>query len=109
MSIVFSTFPLKEFEKLGNNLVVRLDETEVPSEKGVQFKYFQSKVKMTGNLNKDIIVEALMRSKYPTYGAELAAHFNGGDDLAEHQAWRTLSKQKAEHIVTNWFEITQDN
>ena len=109
MSLVYSTNRLEEFEKVGSCVLIRLDEKIVNSgEDGEeQYQYYQTRVKVTGKLLRENIIEAIIRAKYPTYGAELAAQFNGGEELQEHQAWRTLAKEKADYLIDNFFRITQ--
>lgn len=46
--------------------------------------------------DRDTIIEAIMQTRYPTYGAELAAIQNGGTDATDHQEIRTLAKQLAD-------------
>jgi len=46
--------------------------------------------------DRDTIIEAIMQTKYPTYGAELAAIQNGGVDASDHQEMRALAKQLAD-------------
>ena len=109
MSLVYSTNRLDEFEKVGSCVLIRLDEQIVNSgEDGEeQYQYYQTRVKVTGKLLRETIIEAIIRAKYSTYGAELAAQFNGGEELQEHQAWRALAKEKADYLIDNFFRITQ--
>jgi hypothetical protein len=46
--------------------------------------------------DRDTIIEAIMQTRYPTYGAELAAIQNGGTGATDHQEMRTLAKQIAD-------------
>ena len=109
MSLVYSTNRLEEFEKIGSCIFIRLGEEIVNSgEDGEeQYQYYQARVKVTGKLLRDTIIESIIRAKYPSYGAELAAQFNGGDELQEHQAWRATAKEKADYLIDNFFRITQ--
>ena len=109
MSLVYSTNRLDEFEKVGSCVLIRLDEKIVNSgdDGEEQYQYYQTRVKVTGKLLRETIIEAIIRAKYPTYGAELAAQFNGGEELQEHQAWRALAKEKADYLIDNFFRITQ--
>ena len=45
--------------------------------------------------DRDTIIEAIMQTKYPTYGAELAAIQNGGASVTAHQEMREMAKQLA--------------
>lgn len=109
MSLVYSTNRLDEFEKVGSCVLIRLDEQIVNSgaDGEEQYQYYQTRVKVTGKLLRETIIEAIIRAKYPTYGAELAAQFNGGEELQEHQVWRALAKEKADYLIDNFFGITQ--
>ena len=50
--------------------------------------------------DRDTIIEAVMQTKYPTYGAELAAIQNGGANATDHQEMRALAKQLADGWIT---------
>lgn len=107
-SVVNSHERLPKYLKTGNTICIRLDETETTSEDfGSVFSYVQAKVKVGGKLLREQIIEAIVRAKYPTYGAELAAQFNGGEDLAQHQDWRQVAKTEADYFIENYFSITQ--
>jgi len=49
--------------------------------------------------DRGTIIEAIMKTRYPTYGAELAAIQNGGADASDHQEMRELAKQLADGWV----------
>jgi len=51
--------------------------------------------------DRDTIIEAIMQTKYPTYGAELAAIQNGGASVTAHQEMRALAKQLADGWLQN--------
>jgi hypothetical protein len=42
-----------------------------------------------------VLIEKIMATKYPTYGAEVAAICNGGESAAEHEAFRVQAKSLA--------------
>ena len=46
--------------------------------------------------DRNTLIEKIMRSVYPTYGSEVAAIVNGGDDAAAHESMRTLAKSLAD-------------
>lgn len=104
---VSSTEPLDKYEKAGNRVYIRLEEEVNTSEGGTSYNYLQAQVRISGQLNREDIIEAIIRSKYPTYGAELAAQLNGGEELAEHQVWRETAKVEADLFIENYFCIVQ--
>lgn len=104
---VSSTKPLDKYEKAGNRVYIRLEEEVTTSDDVPSYNYLQAQVRISGQLRRDDIIEAVIRSKYPTYGAELAAQFNGGEELAEHQAWRETAKAEADLFIDNYFCIVQ--
>lgn len=104
---VSSTEPLDKYEKAGNRVYIRLEEEVTTSDDVPSYNYLQAQVRISGQLRREDIIEAIIRSKYPTYGAELAAQFNGGEKLAEHQAWRATAKVEADLFIDNYFCIVQ--
>lgn len=107
--LVSSTEPLSKYEKAGNRVYIRLGEEVTTSDEYQTYNYLQAQVRITGQLRREDIIEAIIRSKYPTYGSELAAQFNGGEELAEHQAWRETAKEEADLFIDNYFCIVQAN
>ena len=69
----------------------REDETEI------YWSYDSCRAKTTDS--RSALIEKIMATKYPTYGAEVAAIQNGGEDAIEHQAMRDLAKS----LVDGWF------
>lgn len=104
---VSSTEPLDKYEKAGNRVYLRLEEEVSTTDDYTSYNYLQAQVRISGQLRREDIIEAIIRSKYPTYGAELAAQFNGGEELAEHQAWRETAKVEADLFIDNYFCIVQ--
>lgn len=52
--------------------------------------------------DRDAIIEAIIQTRYSSYGAELAAIQNGGADATAHQEMRSLAKQLADGWVTEY-------
>ena len=104
---VSSTEPLDKYEKAGNRVYIRLEEEVTTSDDVPSFNYLQAQVRISGQLRREDIIEAIIRSKYPTYGSELAAQSNGGEEFAEHQAWRETAKAEADLFIDNYFCIVQ--
>lgn len=46
--------------------------------------------------DRSSLIEKIMATAYPSYGAEVAAIVNGGDDAAAHESMRTLAKSLAD-------------
>lgn len=89
---------LPKLARMGHKVVAYLDEVkETDTETGES--YFYHKV-VINNFSRSDIIESLVRSKYPTYGAELASMNNGGEDLSRYEAWRTFSKAFAYEVET---------
>jgi hypothetical protein len=42
------------------------------------------------------VIEKIMATRYPSYGAEIAALSNGGESAAEHEAFRAQAKALAD-------------
>lgn len=79
-----------------------ISEEVVPEADGlpekVQYRYYFAKVKLS--CSRDDFVEALIKAKYPTYGAEIAAILNGGDEAHQHQLFRDVVKEIADRFTT---------
>lgn len=100
---------LPKFLKEGAKLKINLNkETQEDEDGNTSFSYIQATINLSSKLSRDSIIEAIIRAKYPTYGSELAASFNGGEDLLEHTAWRQLAKSTADEIIEDYFHITRE-
>lgn len=91
-----------QFEIIGNHAWVYLDETEVSrtnedGEVEVSYNYQGTKVCLTDP--RDSIVEQIIAIRYPSYGAELAAINNDGQDKKDYLAFRIEAKQIADEIL----------
>ena len=113
MNRIYSTEKLQKFQREGQYVFVRLDEKKETSEleqagEVEQYSYLQSKIKLSGNIKRDMIIESIVRAKYPTYGAEIAAMANSGEEYQEHQDWRQLAKDTADYFIDNFFNISNN-
>lgn len=89
---------LPKFQTLGMTLIIRCNEREITSTgddgtEQVRYEYDVAKVCKTSS--RDQRIEAIIKAKYPTYGAELAAMHKGGAECDEYLAFRELAKQVA--------------
>lgn len=107
MNRIYSTEKLQKFHREGQYVFIRLDEKKETDEME-QYSYLQSRIKLSGNIKRDLIIESIIRAKYPTYGAELAAMSNGEEERQDHQDWRQLAKDTAEYFIDNFFNISNN-
>lgn len=89
---------LQLVQTLGSNLVLRFNERKVimiDDELGnsVRYEYDTAKVCKTSSYSERI--EALIKTRYPTVGSELAAMHKGGEAMQDYLAFRELAKQAA--------------
>lgn len=99
---VTSKDKLDDYQVIGRKLRVHWDHEEVSfenadGEKESQWQCEEAVVKKTAS--RDELIEAVMATKYPTYGAEIAAIRNGGAEADEHAALR----DKAKVLADGWF------
>lgn len=91
---------LPKFQKLGMTLVMRFNEREIVTEDdGVRYEYDVAKVCKTSSRVERI--EAIIKTRYPTYGAELAAIHKEGVEHDEYLTFRELAKQIASESFEN--------
>lgn len=100
---VSSKDKLEDYQVIGNKLRIHWDHQEVTvedmeGEQSTQWRCEEAVVKKTAS--RDEIIEAIISTKYPTYGAEIAAIRNGGDDAEEHEELRA----KAKELADNWIK-----
>ena len=106
MKRVYTSEKLNKFVRLNSKLQINLDEKPSTSEDSNGFSYLRTTINLgKGSLERSQVIESIIRSKYGSYGAELAAQFNGGDELQEHQDWRQLAKDTADELIQNYFTI----
>lgn len=94
--IVSSKDKLPEYQVIGGKLRVHWDFKEVPATEYIDSGWQCEEAVCSVNASRSEIIEAIIRTKYPTYGAEIAAIQNGGADTEEHQAFRAFAKLMAD-------------
>jgi len=101
-----SPYELPTYEVMGHKLRIHFNHTPTTHE-GVDGEIEQGHSYSTAvvdkNVDRETIIEAIMRVKYPTYGAEIAAMQNGDPDNHEHQVMRDAAKSLAD----GWFKNNQ--
>jgi len=100
---VSSKEKLEDYQVIGNKLRIHWDHEEVTVETvegqtETQWQCEEAVVKKTAS--RDEVIEAVMATKYPTYGAEIAAIRNGSPDADNHAALRDQAKVLAD----GWFK-----
>jgi hypothetical protein len=101
---VSSKGKLDDYQVIGDKLRIHWDHEEVTvqgvdeEEPTTQWQCEEAVVKKTAS--RDEIIEAVIGTKYPTYGAEIAAIRNGSPDVDEHAALR----DKAKVLADGWFK-----
>lgn len=99
---VTSKDKLEDYQVIGDKLRIHWDHVEVTvegidGETATQWQCEEAVVKKTAN--RDQIIEAIISTKYPTYGSEIAAIRNGSPDVDEHAALR----DRAKALADAWF------
>lgn len=89
---------LQKFKNLGLTLIINFNEVietveDSDGEMRTQYKYTTAKVCKTSS--RDERIEAIIKTKYPTYGAELAAIHKAGPEHDAYLALRELAKTVA--------------
>ena len=93
-----STQQLPKFQFRGNTLIIRCNGQTVikQDENGDDVTNYQyCTVKVPKSSTRHQRIEAIIKIKYPTYGAELAAMHKGGDETETYLAWRETAYQVA--------------
>lgn len=100
---VYSNAKLEDYQIIGDKLRIHWNHQEVtiPSIDGdyegtARWRCEEAVVKKTAS--RDEIIEAIIATKYPTYGAEIAAIRNGAEDAQAHEDLRL----KAKELADNW-------
>jgi len=94
---------LNTYEIMGRKLRINFNETytEATEEQDASYSYDTACVDKLAS--RDKIIEAIMQTKYPTFGSELAAIQNGGACAEKHQAFRKLAKELADGYLAEYF------
>ena len=84
-----------KFEKVGQFIHIYFDEETVPATEDAEQSYRYCYCKVPMMVSRSELIDSIVKIKYPTFDAEIAAMANGGVDLEEHQVWRTKAKTLA--------------
>lgn len=96
-----SPFQLDTYQVMGRKLHINFNEQFVEGSEDMEDQYVYDTAVIPDKLAKrDSIIEAIMATKYPTFGSELAAIRNGGIEAEEHEALRL----KAKGLADGWLE-----
>lgn len=95
-TLVRSSHMLPKFQILGHTLRIHFNQTTEQvtdtSTEEVRTDYVSEEAVCTIYDNRSQIIEAIIKSRYRTIGAELAAINNGDLDYSEYQSFRQLAK-----------------
>jgi len=94
---VSSKDKLPEYQVIGKKLRIHWDFKEIPATDDRDGGWECEEAVCSVSASRSEIIEAIIRTKYSTYGAELAAIQNGGVDAEEHQAFRAFAKFLADN------------
>ena len=98
-TFVRSSFALPKFQILGNTLRIHFNQiTEEVTDMAtavVRTDYVSEEARCTIFDSRAQIIEAIIKSRYRTVGAELAAINNGDPDYSAYQSFRQLAKTLA--------------
>ena len=98
-TLVRSNHALPKFQILGHTLRIHFNQTteEVTdmSTAEVRTDHVSEEAVCTTYDNRSQIIEAIIKSRYRTAGAEFAAINNGEPDYSEYQSFRQLAKTLA--------------
>ena len=99
MNKTTSQTKMPTYQVSGNELSIFWDEqTEVRDDETV---YVYSYCVLSVFADRSQIIESIIQCSYPTYGAELAAIINGGEDAAQHEQARAQAKILADGWPVN--------
>lgn len=100
---VYSQEQLPTYQVIGNKLRIHWDAVELTKEdmEGTVVQWEQNEAVCDVRDSRSGIIESIMSSVYPSYGAELAAVINGGEDAQAHEALRQTAKTLADGWINN--------
>lgn len=87
-----------KFEKVGQFIHIYFDEEVIPATEDAEQSYSYCYCKVPAMISRNELIDAIVKIKYPTFDAEIAAIANGGVDSEEHQDWRNNAKLVASEI-----------
>lgn len=96
-----STHKQLDFETRGPNCYVRWNHTEqthTDIDGGQTTQWVCDEIRVDKHTSRGALIETIIRTQYPDYGAELAAINNGGEDLAQYQSFREQAKTIADNF-----------
>jgi len=99
---VTSDQKLEDYQVIGDKLRLHWGHEQVTvegieGEQTTQWQCEEAVVKKTAS--RDKIIETIIATQYPTYGSEIAAIRNGGEDAEAHESLR----KKAKELADGWF------
>lgn len=72
------------------------EETKTDTEGKITTQWVCEEITVDKHTDRGSLIEAIIRTQYPDYGAELAAINNGGDDFINYQSFRDQAKMIAD-------------
>jgi len=96
---VNSDAKLPEYQVIGNTLRIHWNYEEVAATEDTPASWSCDEASVPKNASRGKIIEAIIATKYPTAGSELAAINNGGSEYEDYQAFRA----KAKSLADGWF------
>jgi len=97
---VNSSTKLPEYQVIGPTLRIHWDYEEVPETEDTPAGWSCEEAAVPKTASRHQIIEAIIATRYPTTGAELAAVNNGGQEYDDYQAFRATAKS----IADGWFK-----
>ena len=89
-----SQVQMPAYQESGKEVTFFWNEAEVEREDETLYSYNYCTASIYDS--RSTIIEKIVACAYPSYGAEVAAIVNGGDDAAAHAAMRVLAKSLAD-------------
>ena len=93
---VNSNDKLPEYQVIGSKLRIHWNYEEVPETEDTPSGWSCDEAAVRKTASRDQIIGAIIATKYPTPGAELAVINNGGQDYDDYQAFRAMAKSLAD-------------
>lgn len=100
----YSSEKQEKFVTSGKELRINFNHSTVDKEDfdgNVETQHVCDQVVVQRTAGRDEIIEAIIATRYPTYGSEIAAIQNGGDDAETHQTFR----DKAKALADEWLSL----
>lgn len=89
-----------KFEKMGQYVLICFNEEPLlPTVEGSELQYRYDTAKLPLGCARDVVIDTIVKIKYPTFDKEIAAILNGGIDSQEHSEWRVVAKLIADEFV----------